>query len=437
MAIISVREGGWLGRIVRWIGGRVWGAACGRVHGDGRRTVAHAELERVGIAGGRGQLDVLAPIDELRLGHDPIIGRGSDRVPGNAIVVQLLCNFAARDAPAAGKLRVMGKRRMHILRSARSPASSGQAVTLSEADLRGIASSYDEGVFKAPIVVGHPNTNHPAYGWVRELEFADGGVFATPRDVEPQFAEMVRKGRFRKISASLYLPGNPQHPVEGATSPYVRHVGFLGAQAPAIQGLEEASLAEDSGAVIIEIELAEPDTSLPTRLANPPREADDVKSIEQQNAELAEREEAVEAREKKLKKAAGKARLKGHQEFAEQLGKDGRILPRHTATVVALLAALPADTQVEFAESADADGEDMPAADALQKLLGELPKQVDYAERAGADRKAPGKGTAEFTSAEGAPVSEERMVLHRKVLDFAEKHNVGYDEALTKVAAQS
>ena len=321
---------------------------------------------------------------------------------------------------------------LHILRAGTFTASSGEQVTLTEADLKGLAESYDEAQFSAPIVVGHPRTNAPAYGWVSGLEVSPTGVHAAPRDVEPQFAEMVRKRRFAKISASLYMPGNDSHPVDGATAPYLRHVGFLGAAAPAIQGLEPASLSDGGGEVTIEINLAEPQR-ISTRLADP--EDDEVKDIDRQKADLAERERKVEAREKKAKAAKQKAQLKSFEEFAKGLENDGRILPRHTPTVVALLAALPATAEVEFAESAGADAEDIPASQALQNFLKELPKQVDYAERSGASRAGPKGKVANFAVPAGTPVGETNAELHRKTAEFAAKHNVSYDEALTKVIA--
>jgi hypothetical protein len=63
--------------------------------------------------------------------------------------------------------------------------------------------------------------------------------------VEQNFEEAVRSGRFKKISASFYPPDHPNHPVPDAREPYLRHVGFLGAKAPAVKGLETPQLADD------------------------------------------------------------------------------------------------------------------------------------------------------------------------------------------------
>ena len=58
----------------------------------------------------------------------------------------------------------------------------------------------------------------------------------------PEFAEMVQAGRFKKRSASFYKPDSPANPVPGVY--YLRHLGFLGAQPPAVKGLADPEFAE-------------------------------------------------------------------------------------------------------------------------------------------------------------------------------------------------
>ncbi|OYW21050.1 MAG: hypothetical protein B7Z43_11640, partial [Sphingomonas sp. 12-62-6] len=47
-------------------------------------------------------------------------------------------------------------------------------IRAAEADLAATAAAYDPAKFEAPIVVGHPALDAPAYGWVRGLAFAEG-----------------------------------------------------------------------------------------------------------------------------------------------------------------------------------------------------------------------------------------------------------------------
>lgn len=113
--------------------------------------------------------------------------------------------------------------------------------TTSEADLDGMASSYNPALREAPLTVGHPKDNLPAYGWVKGVSrAASGELTIAPHKLEPQFAEMVQAGRFKKRSASFYPPQSPHNPTPGKW--YLRHVAFLGAQQPAVAGLKDIPL---------------------------------------------------------------------------------------------------------------------------------------------------------------------------------------------------
>lgn len=55
--------------------------------------------------------------------------------------------------------------------------NSGRTVTITEADVAQAAAAYDPALHEAPLVIGHPKTDAPAYGWVGSLQ-ADGGVLS-------------------------------------------------------------------------------------------------------------------------------------------------------------------------------------------------------------------------------------------------------------------
>lgn len=141
-------------------------------------------------------------------------------------------------------------KRLEIFRGGRQTASDGQALEFGEDQIRATVAAYDPTLHEAPIVVGHPRDNHPAYGWVSGLTCGeDGRLQADVAQIEPQFAEMVQAGRFKKRSASFYRPDSPSNPVPGVY--YLRHVGFLGAQPPAVKGLTDPEF-HDSDADIVE-----------------------------------------------------------------------------------------------------------------------------------------------------------------------------------------
>ena len=78
-----------------------------------------------------------------------------------------------------------------IFRTGDFVSVEGTAVSFGQAELEQIETSYDAASDPAPLVVGHPKTEDPAYGWVKSLSVEDGVLFANPERVEATFAEMV------------------------------------------------------------------------------------------------------------------------------------------------------------------------------------------------------------------------------------------------------
>lgn len=143
---------------------------------------------------------------------------------------------------------------LQIFKSGTHTAEDGRVLTFSDADVQQIADSYDPSLYEAPIVVGHPKTDLPAYGWGKALSVRGGVLFAEPQQVDPAFAEMVNAGRFKKISASIFMPDSPGNPTPGKY--HLRHIGFLGAAAPAVKGLKAAAFADGEDAVCFAMPLA-------------------------------------------------------------------------------------------------------------------------------------------------------------------------------------
>lgn len=139
---------------------------------------------------------------------------------------------------------------LEIFKPGKHTAMSGVTLEFTDEIVAGIAASYDPAVSQAPLVVGHPKHDDPAFGWVKSLAFDDGILKADPDQVDASFAEVVNAGRYKRISASFYTPDSPANPKPGAY--YLRHVGFLGAAAPAVPGLKVASFADADGIGVLE-----------------------------------------------------------------------------------------------------------------------------------------------------------------------------------------
>lgn len=140
-----------------------------------------------------------------------------------------------------------------IFRTGTHTTAKGQTLTFAETDVADIVASYDPALHHAPIVIGHPKQDGPAYGWIKSLEVKDGRIVAVPEQVDTTFSEMVRDGKFSKRSAGLYHPTQAGNPTPGKY--HLRHVGFLGAEPPAIKGLKPVEFAE--GELAIELEFSE------------------------------------------------------------------------------------------------------------------------------------------------------------------------------------
>ena len=108
-------------------------------------------------------------------------------------------------------------------------------------ELNFIAQSYKPDEDEAPIVIGHPIDNSPAYGWVTSLEVTqDGKLVADAPDekLHPDFLNAVQEGIYKKRSISLTPEGK------------LRHVGFLGGATPAVKGLADIQFSQPSSTVI-------------------------------------------------------------------------------------------------------------------------------------------------------------------------------------------
>ncbi len=116
-------------------------------------------------------------------------------------------------------------------------------------DLDRVVRNYNPSFHEAPVTVGHPADNLPAFGWVDRLAVDGDVLLAKEKQVDPQFAELRQAGRYKKRSASFYTDGSGK--VTG-----LRHVAYLGAQPPAVKGLQDVKF-DDNGREFIELNFGE------------------------------------------------------------------------------------------------------------------------------------------------------------------------------------
>ena len=114
--------------------------------------------------------------------------------------------------------------------------SSGKPCTFTQADLDQMVSNHALGA--APAVLGHPKHDAPAYAWVGEYKRDGDTLFAKFKDINPAFEQGVKAGAYRNRSVSVYP--------DKQCGWRVRHVGWLGAAPPAIDGLAPCEFAAPS-----------------------------------------------------------------------------------------------------------------------------------------------------------------------------------------------
>lgn len=331
---------------------------------------------------------------------------------------------------------------IHIFRPGRHTSMQGATIDFGEGDLIATAKAYDPTRHEAPLVIGHPRADAPAWGWVGDLTADEGGLFATPRQLDPAFAEMVRAGRFKKVSASFYTPDSPHNPVPGVY--YLRHVGFLGAQPPAVKGLapvpvnfaegdtEEGCVsfdfAESPGLLrwladlfrglreyVVEKDGTEmADRAIPSYAVSglqemaaasaaqaaeipafaenltPPKE----KSMQKQetppaeNIDFAETKARADELERKVAYLTGIARKERASRLVDKALADGRLTPAQSVGLADFMAGLDEEGTFDFAENGGKTTSMSPAA-FMAAFLERLPKQVDFSEAAPGGEEAP------------------------------------------------
>lgn len=324
---------------------------------------------------------------------------------------------------------------VEVFRCGRHVDSLGNEREWKEEDLDRIAAQYDPAKHEAPVVIGHPQDNAPAWGWVGEVKREGRTLLAKLKDLVPEFVDLLKKGMFKKRSISLYPDLT------------LRHVGFLGARPPAVKGLADIKFEE--GGFILEFDENQkrkggtqmslkdfwkaffsraiediPEDQIP---AGPPRSysEEEVKEREkkardQAAAEFAEREKAVREREARLAAQEKEARKKNLQDFCEDLLKKGKLTPamiRAGMGLVSFLDSLAESPAIEFEESGEKKKQT--PLEFAKSFLSGLPKVIEFGE----------------TAPRGKDAGNDAQARREKLIsDYMEKNKTNYREAILSVS---
>ena len=318
---------------------------------------------------------------------------------------------------------------LEIFKTGTHTDSAGNTRHWSADTLHDIANSYNKETSPAPVVVGHPKTDSPAYGWVESLKVKGDTLVATLSQMQDGFVKLLKEGVYKTRSAAFYSPDSANSPVKGKW--YLRHLGFLGGAAPAIKGLKPLNFSDDEDITVINFEeennkatqgnvfsqaLNTIKDAFAQGVAHGHKDGKQEKSTQgatmtdidkdKTTADFAEQEKKFKQREENLARKEADMAFQEKQgvanAFVETLVKEGKVLPAEKTKVVALFASLCDDKEKDGVTFADKAGSDVPTTQSQQEifkgLLKSLPKRVEYDEKAQEDGHEAKDGSVDPTT---------------------------------------
>lgn len=352
-----------------------------------------------------------------------------------------------------GQKNVTASRKVEVFRPGTFRAMNDQDYSFSEADISAMVSGYDAGKAPAPVVVGHPKHDDPAFGWAKGFEVNEAGTLvAELGNLAPEFVSAVNEGRYRKVSMKFFPPDAPSNPTPGHY--YPRHIGFLGGAAPAVSGLAPVQFAAGEAEELIEIafsleEATESTASIMRRMreffiekfgleaADQAVPEYHIRWIEESGKEPdpepgftqpQEKEPAMSGDDTKHREReaeiARRERALAHKEnlgFADELIEKGKLVPAQKARVVALLDQLATGEETEIAFSDEGEEKKASAAVLLKDILSAGSAGVAFGAHDLGEDPAKTSNVA-FAAADGLDVDPDQLALHRKATAYQSQH---------------
>ena len=245
---------------------------------------------------------------------------------------------------------------------------SGKWRTFSEADIDKAIANYQSD--SAPIVVGHPTLNAPAFGWIQQFRRQGPTLQARCSRVADEFADLVKRGLYKNRSISFNSDGT------------FRHVGFLGAAAPAVKGLEDIQFADKGEFITMdtvetvqaeqaaaqeqakevqvepeaEVKTAESEAEVQSSRADAAQKTEpevSLSDLESQQKQFQETVKKLENHIKSLENALNVEQEKNRKvefaAYADELIREGRLNPVAKAPLVCTMEGMFASDQANFA----------------------------------------------------------------------------------------
>lgn len=322
----------------------------------------------------------------------------------------------------------------------------GEKGQYSRDDLDRIAANYDPTLHHAPMVVGHPASDAPAYGWVESLRRSGDTLEAQLGQVDGGFEDLLKQGRFKTRSVALYSD-------LGGRGPYLRHLGFLGAQPPEVKGLKSV-FHDAEGQSIVEMEFHGPaaagEEEMMTKeeftswfaealekLGLKKREEPPAKTFSEAEMKAAETAAAAKAQadaekvfnENRQEAEAAAARKNQVREFIEKQKPLGKWIPAFDALGLREFAeSLSAEPSIEFGEEGKKQKQSQ--YEVFQNFLAGLPKILEFGERQPPEGAGAKPATVDFREGGGITLDPHSVLLLGRTQELMSKDGkLAFEEA--------
>lgn len=321
------------------------------------------------------------------------------------------------------RITQMNKKWFEVFKIGKHVDSSGREHSYTNADLDNIAKKYNEQRAEkkhdAPITIGHPKDNKPAYGWVKELKRVGSNLFAYLDGVIPEFEEMFTKGMFKKKSISLYPDG------------LLRHIAFLGAVPPAVKGLSDVPFSESDNLTTFdfdevpislngkELVMNQEMIELQKSLEDAKREAESLKEYKENSEKLEvrlkEANDKINQKESELIEHSKKIKELEISSYLEAKIDEGILVPAQR------------DRAIRILEKLDAEESKL-----MKEFIESLPIQIRLGEESKGNNREEG---IEFRLPNNyGELDSVSMDLHKRVAELSKKERISYQEALLKLS---
>jgi hypothetical protein len=107
-----------------------------------------------------------------------------------------------------------------------------------------VCENYRSDSHKAPVQIGHVDSQSPAYGWIEKVRYdkKQGVLYAVISYID-EAVDFIKRQLYKFVSVTFYPPNCNNHPKQGHGF-YLKSLALLGGQPPAIKGLPELSFCD-------------------------------------------------------------------------------------------------------------------------------------------------------------------------------------------------